>query len=83
MTSKIIIGRAAGRVSINGMEYLLDEDGQEMIFDSERAAREYLREHGIPESEIEEMSFIQVEGPRETVNDRWRGYIMDRFERQM
>lgn len=83
MTSKIIIGRAVGGVSINGLEYLLDEKGQEMTFDSERAAREYLREHGIPESEIKEMSFIQVERPRKTVNDRWRWYITDRFKRKM
>ena len=83
MTTKVIIGRAAGGVSINGLEYLLDEKGQEMTFDSERAAREYLREHGIPESEIEGMAFIRVERPEKSVKDRWRGYIMDRFGKRM
>jgi hypothetical protein len=42
----IIIGRAIGGISLNGLEYLLNEDQTEMEFKDKKAAMKFLRENG-------------------------------------
>lgn len=42
----IIVGRPIEGVGINGDEYLLDNDGAELVFNSEEQAREFLIEKG-------------------------------------
>jgi hypothetical protein len=54
---KTIIGRAINGIGLNGLEYLLNEDGTEMEFDNQEVAEEFLVEAGIPEDEIEYYHF--------------------------
>ena len=49
---KIIVGRPINGISINGNEYLLDDNGDVMKFDTEAAARLYLHQKGMPFSLI-------------------------------
>lgn len=53
--SKVIIGRAIEGISINGLEFLLDEDGYEMEFDSIDDAIFFLRLNGFGEFTDEDM----------------------------
>lgn len=50
---KYVIGRPINGISINGLEYVTDNNGEEMIFDSIENAKEFLDSHGIGEEEIE------------------------------
>lgn len=50
---KYVIGRPINDISINGLEYVTDDNGEEMIFDSIEDAKEFLDSHGIEEEEIE------------------------------
>lgn len=52
---KVMIYRPINGIPINGNEYVLDENGDPMIFDSEDDARSFLADYGIGETEIEEM----------------------------
>ena len=58
MANKIIVGRPINGISINGLEYLQDESGELMRFDTEAAAREYLFSKGMPLSLIHGDYFV-------------------------
>lgn len=57
------VGRAAGGVSLNGLEYLLNEEGEEIAFDTIGEAKDYLRSFGMSEEEIEECVFERIPQP--------------------
>ena len=42
----IAIGRAIEGISINGLEWLLDDTGELLQFDSTHEAKEFLRDNG-------------------------------------
>ena len=48
-----LISRPINGISINGKEYVLDEKGNEMVFDTMIAAKEFLAKHGYTEFNIE------------------------------
>lgn len=48
-----VIGRPINGISINGLEYVLDENGDELIFESIEEAKCFLSGCGIDEEEIE------------------------------
>lgn len=49
----IIVGRAINGISINGNEYLLDEKMDLKRFESVDKAKEFLKDMGISEEEME------------------------------
>ena len=58
---KIIVGYPAGGCALNGLEYLLDDCGDPVTFDSVEEAKEFLREHGVTEEELDELVFENLE----------------------
>lgn len=56
--NEIIVGRSAEGISLNDLEYLLDENGDIMKFKSEEHAIRFLKEHGADDDEIYFMHFI-------------------------
>lgn len=50
---RYVIGRPINGITINGLEYVLTDDGDEMIFDSIEDAKDFLSGCGIGEEEIE------------------------------
>jgi hypothetical protein len=56
----VIVGRHINGITINPLEYLLDDEGNEMLFDSEESAEEYLRLAGMTEDEIYWFVFEEV-----------------------
>ena len=56
-----IIGRPINGISINGLEYVLDDDGNEMQFEDENAAKAYMLDNGFKEDDFEWMVFEEVE----------------------
>ena len=49
----IMIGRPINGITINGLEYALDENGEPMKWATEEQARQFLADHGIGDNEIE------------------------------
>lgn len=43
----VSIGRPINGITINGLEYVLDDKGEVMLFTDIPAAKAFLREHGI------------------------------------
>ena len=62
---EIIVGRSAEGISLNDLEYLLDENGDIMKFKSEEHAIRFLKEHGADDEEIYFMRFIYTNESRE------------------
>jgi len=58
----IIVGRHINGIVLNPLEYLLDsEDGEAMEFETEDAAKVYLREQGYDDEELEWFVFESVD----------------------
>lgn len=59
---RVIVGRHVNGISLNSLEYLLDDDGAPKEFGSEDEAKEFLREAGCTDDEIYYMVFEPVAG---------------------
>ena len=58
----IEIARAIGGISINGKEYLLDDEGNTMKFENRETAFQFLKKNGLQkmsDEEIEKSFFFQ------------------------
>ena len=56
----ITIGRHIEGITINPLEYVLDDNGEVMEFDSEDEAKAWLRKMGVSEEEIYWMVFEET-----------------------
>jgi len=57
---KVVIGRHINGITINPLEYLLDEDEEPMIFESEEIAKDFLKEKGFTDGDIYWLVFEEV-----------------------
>lgn len=66
----IIIGRPINGIPVNGLEYVLDDDGNTMLFGDEDKAKGFLMEHGYSGDEIEYLldAAVLVFEELETIN---------------
>lgn len=51
----VIVGRCINGVTINGLEYLQNDDGEVLYFKGIAAAKDYLREHEVTDEEMEDI----------------------------
>ena len=51
----VIVGRCINGVTINGLEYLQNDDGEVLYFKGITAAKDYLREHEVTDEELEDI----------------------------
>lgn len=58
---KIIVGRHINGITLNPLEYLLDDEGDPMTFESEEKAKEFLAEKGFSEEDMHWMVFEEVD----------------------
>lgn len=56
----IIIGRHINGITLNPLEYVLDEDDEVMVFETEDKARDFLREYGFDDEDMEHFVFEEV-----------------------
>lgn len=54
----VIIGKPLGGVSLNGNEYLLDENGEAMSFPTVQEAKNFLKQNDVSEEDIEAEGII-------------------------
>lgn len=59
----IKIGRPINGISLNGLEYVLDDAGNEMLFRDEDAAVSFLHKHGYTDADIEDgdIAFVDAD----------------------
>ncbi|WP_110955732.1 hypothetical protein [Anaerosinus massiliensis] len=65
---KTIVGRHINGIFLNDLEYLLDENGELMQFESEESAVNFLKEKGATDDEIYYMTFKEIETEEGTEN---------------
>lgn len=59
---KVIVGRHVEGITLNnGLEYLLDDEGNEMVFDGQPAAEAFLLGKGYALDDLQFMYFIEIE----------------------
>ena len=63
----VLVGRPINGISINGLEYVLNENGEPVKWATEKQARLFLKEHGITEKEIEETGIVFVDAEQEEI----------------
>ena len=63
---KIVVGRHVNGITINPLEYLLDDEGDLMTFESEEKAKEFLAEKGFSEEDMYWMVFDEVDNAKQT-----------------
>ncbi|GHV42681.1 hypothetical protein FACS189490_12150 [Clostridia bacterium] len=62
----VIVARNLNGISINGeLEYLLDDTGNEIVFENQPAAEEFLLRNGFDEDDLEFFHFILFEQDKE------------------
>lgn len=61
----IVIARHQEGISLNPLEYLLDENGSEMEFQNKSEAIEFLKSRGASEDDIYYMRFLDTETGKE------------------
>lgn len=57
---RVVTGRHINRIPLNPLEFLLDKKGRPMVFESEEAAKHYLRENGVTDHEMYWMKFKEA-----------------------
>lgn len=58
----IIVGRFINGITINPLEYILTDNGDLMVFETEDNAKGFLREHGFNDEQIECLVFEEYCG---------------------
>ncbi|MBU5594887.1 hypothetical protein KQI76_06890 [Amphibacillus sp. MSJ-3] len=58
--SECIIARPINGITINGLEYILDDFGEVKRFNNEDEAVQFLKQNDLSEKEIESLKFIEV-----------------------
>lgn len=61
----IIVGKHIENISLNDLEYLLDDEGNIKYFNSKQEAVEFLTDAGADEDDIEWFKFIDTETQKE------------------
>jgi len=64
----IVVGRPINGITLNPLEYVLDNDGNEMVFADEETAKAFLREQGVAEDDFQWLVFETVEASKGEVN---------------
>lgn len=60
--SKVIVGSHPHGITLNAMEYLVDDEGDVIEFASAEEARDFLRAHGVTDGEMNAMFFLHSVG---------------------
>ena len=63
--TKIFVGRYINGITLNGLEYLLDDKGEIRLFVDENQVLEFLKQNGFSDADIEDLVFQESEGEEE------------------
>jgi hypothetical protein len=69
---KVIIGRAINGISINGLEYLLGENGKVKEFENKQEAVRFLKDNGIFDKDLGHFIYKKLEADAKTVQKPYK-----------
>jgi hypothetical protein len=58
---RVIIGRPINGISINGLEYALDEHGKVKEFADKKEAVQFLKDNGFPDKDLDYFIYEEIE----------------------
>ncbi len=56
----VVVGRPINGISLNACEWLINEDGSDMIFKNQVEAETFLLKNGFTKEDLEGMIFLEV-----------------------
>ena len=62
MSKAVIVGRPINGISLNGLEWLLNDDGTQMIFENSAEADAFLRKNGFTDEDLDCLVFRESIG---------------------
>ena len=62
----VVVGRHINGITLNPLEYLLDDEGDPMVFESEDKAKEYLHKQDFSDDDMYWMVFKEVDCGRDS-----------------
>jgi hypothetical protein len=62
---RVIIGRPINGISINGLEYALDEHGEVKEFVDKKEAEQFLKDNGFPDEDLDFFIYEEIETRKE------------------
>ena len=68
---RVAVGRHINGITINPLEYLLDDEGDLMTFESEEKAKEFLAEKGFSEEDMYWMMPNRQMNMKSSASARW------------
>ena len=76
----IIVGRHINGITLNPLEYVLNEDGSLMVFETEDKAKDFLREHGFDDEDMEYLVFEEIDGKYDEEKEFYKDLLMEQQE---
>jgi len=58
----VVVGRHINGITLNDLEYLLDDDGEVRVFENDEAAKTFLKEIGFTDDDIYWFVFVEQGG---------------------
>lgn len=62
MSKAVIVGRPINGISLNGLEWLLNDDGTQMVFENSAEADAFLRKNGFTDEDLDCLVFRESIG---------------------
>lgn len=76
----IVVGRHINGITLNPIEYVLDEHGELMVFATEDKAKDFLREHGFDDEDMEHLVFEEVCDEHDEEKEFYMDLLMEQQE---
>lgn len=76
----IIIGRHINGITLNPLEYILNEDGNPMMFETEDMAKDFLRECGFDDEDMYYLVFKAVDNEYDEEKEFYKDLLMEQQE---
>lgn len=76
----IVIGRHINGIMLNPLEYVMDDNGDFMVFETEDKARDFLREHGFDDEDMEYLAFEEVNDEYDEEKEFYKDLLMEQQE---
>ena len=76
----IVIGRHINGIVLNPLEYVMNDNGDLVVFETEDKAKDFLREHGFDDEDMEYLVFEEVCNEHDEEKEFYADLLMEQQE---
>lgn len=76
----IVIGRHINGIMLNPLEYVCDENDSLMVFETEDKAKDFCRENGLTDEDIEWLVFEEIDEEYDEEKEFYNDLLMEQQE---